>query len=275
MKRIISLAVSILMIFSFSALSVSAVSPMATALPTLSGTLTGGVLTVTVSGANAATYPQVNIVATNKSTDSPDLDAVTAQPVPTVGTIQVGVDANNTITFTNRKGKDYNVKATLKLANGQDGASLDAIEVTSYIGVTYDAHVQKIAWQPYVNDGALIGTMGKALRIEAVNIKLTGDTPAGAKIIYQAHVQNVGWQTAVSNGAVAGTSGRALRVEALKITLSGLPGYKVQYRGYVQKLGWQPWQTTENNTSIDKARIAGTSGKALRVEALQIKIVKD
>ncbi len=142
------------------------------------------------------------------------------------------------------------------------------------VGVTYNAHVQNIGWQTYVSDGAEAGTDGKSLRVEAVNIKLTGSVPTGASITYSAHVQNVGWQKAVSNGITAGTFGKSLRVEALKITLGGMPGYSVKYRVHVQNKGWLDWQTTANGTSIDSAAIAGTTGKSLRVEAVEIQLVK-
>jgi len=87
-------------------------------------------------------------------------------------------------------------------------------------------------------------------------------------------VQKFGWQAAVSNGVTAGTTGKSLRVEALKITLSGLTGYEVEYRAYVQGKGWLTWQTTANGTEISKATVAGTTGKSLRVEAFEVKIVK-
>ncbi len=141
-------------------------------------------------------------------------------------------------------------------------------------GTSYSAHVQQVGWQPFANNGAISGTEGKSLRMEAVKIKLTGDVPQGASIIYKAHVQSIGWQKGVSDGALAGTSGLSKRMEALKITLSGFPGYEVKYRAHVQNIGWMNWQTTQNGTSIDDAPTAGTVGKALRVEAVEIMIEK-
>lgn len=73
---------------------------------------------------------------------------------------------------------------------------------------------------------------------------------------------------------MAGTSGKALRVEAMKVTLIGLPGYSVRYRVHIQDIGWQDWKTIENGTNIDSAAIAGTQGRCLRVEAIEIQIVK-
>jgi hypothetical protein len=145
---------------------------------------------------------------------------------------------------------------------------------TNNIGVTYSAQVQHIGWQSFVSDGAQAGTTGKALRLEGVKINLTGNVPQGAKITYQAQVQKLGWMSAVSNGALAGTVGKALRLEALKITLSGMSGYEVEYRAQVQGAGWQKWQVSKNGTSIASAAIAGTTGKGLRLEAIEIKIVK-
>lgn len=95
-----------------------------------------------------------------------------------------------------------------------------------------------------------------------------------AKITYQAHVQSYGWMPPVSNGGIAGTTGQSLRIEALKITLSGIPGYEVQYRAQVQCKDWLPWQTTPNGTAITSSALAGTTGQSLRLEALEVKIVK-
>jgi uncharacterized protein YjdB len=134
--------------------------------------------------------------------------------------------------------------------------------------------MQKTGWQEFVKDGAEAGTTGKSLRAEAVQIKLTGDVPVGAKITYEAHVQNLGWLPAVSNGTISGTIGKSLRLEALKVTLSGMSGYEVQYRAHVQGIGWQGWQTTTDGTDISNAAVAGTTGKSLRLEVIEIRIVK-
>jgi uncharacterized protein YjdB len=91
---------------------------------------------------------------------------------------------------------------------------------------------------------------------------------------YTSHVQHIGWQIYVNDGAQSGTTGKSLRLEALRITISGLTGYAVKYRVYVQCIGWMEWQTTQNGTSISDAAVAGTTGKSLRIEAVEIEIVK-
>lgn len=139
-------------------------------------------------------------------------------------------------------------------------------------GVTYDSYVQRAEWQPYVENGALSGTTGKALRVEGLSAKLVGDVPAGAKLTYKAYVQRSGWQAPVSDGAAAGTVGRSLRLEALKMTLLGMPGYEVEYRAYIQRAGWQRWKAVKNGTPVDAAAAAGTTGKSLRIEAVEILI---
>lgn len=135
------------------------------------------------------------------------------------------------------------------------------------------AHVQSVGWQKAVSGGATSGTTGRSLRLEALKLTLTG-APSGASVTYEAHVQSIGWQKAVSGGAEAGTTGRSLRLEALRITLNGMPGYTVQYRVHVQSLGWLAWQTSSNGTAVGSAGIAGTVGRKLRVEAVQVRIVK-
>jgi beta-glucanase (GH16 family) len=150
----------------------------------------------------------------------------------------------------------------------------DKPAVTTTVGVTYASHVQHTGWQSFTTTGSLSGTTGKSLRDEAVQIKLTGNVPSGAAITYQTYVQNMRWQKAVSNGAIAGTIGKSLRLEALRITLKNLSGYEVKYRAYVQSKGWLPWQTSANGTDISKSGIAGTTGKSLRIESIEVQIVK-
>lgn len=148
----------------------------------------------------------------------------------------------------------------------------------SVIGVSYRGHVQNLGNVP-TPEGTMIagpealGTTGMGLRLEGFWIDLTGDIPADADIRYQVHVQNVGWQDAVNGGDFAGTKARGLRIEAIKISLENLPDYDVYYRGPVQNVGNIPqingdWGWFKNGEEL------GTTGKGLRLEELQIKIVR-
>ena len=71
-----------------------------------------------------------------------------------------------------------------------------------------------------MKNGALAGTSGQSLRLEAIEIKLDDSAAKLYDIYYRAHVQNIGWQDWVKNGALAGTFGQSLRLEALEIKLS-------------------------------------------------------
>lgn len=137
--------------------------------------------------------------------------------------------------------------------------------------IEYQVHVQNVGWQNVKKNGQMAGTSGKAYRLEGLRIALTGELSRYYDIAYRVHVQNVGWQDYVTNGAFAGTEGRGLRLEAMDVKLvkkasvlsksqDGLVG--LTYRGHVQNIGWQSY---ENGPAT-----AGTSGQALRVEALQI-----
>lgn len=146
-------------------------------------------------------------------------------------------------------------------------ALADTAADSSNIGVTYDGQVQNTGWQKdWASDGGDAGTVGHALRLEAVKIKLTGTLPSGASIQYKAHVQDKGWDTSWSaDGNIAGTVGQAKRLEAVQIKLIGLTNYSVQYRAHVQDKGWLPW--------VSDGQTAGTTGESKRLEALEIKIV--
>jgi|GEM_PF-3213439 len=146
------------------------------------------------------------------------------------------------------------------------------------IGVQYRGHVQNKGDMPQpvgtmVKGPDALGTRGESLRVEGFWIELTGDVPEGAAIKYQVHVQNEGWMTPEVNGVFAGTHGKSQRVESIRISLENLPGYDVYYRGHVQNVGDVPqangdWGWKKNGEEL------GTTGSSLRLEELQIKVVK-
>lgn len=151
-------------------------------------------------------------------------------------------------------------------------------QVVSNIGVQYRGHVQNKGDLPlpvgsFVTGPDELGSRGEGLRLEGIRIELTGDVPAGAGISYAVHVQNNGWMESVENGDFTGTTGEGLRIEAIKINLIGLDGYEVYYRGHVQNKGNIPevnstWGWVKNGAEL------GTTAEGLRLESIQIKIVK-
>jgi uncharacterized protein YjdB len=90
--------------------------------------------------------------------------------------------------------------------------------------IEYRAHVENDGWQNWVADGELAGTLGRGLRMEALEIKLTGDAASKFNVYYRVHVENYGWLDWAANGESAGTVGQGLRVEALEVML--LPIYE-------------------------------------------------
>lgn len=149
---------------------------------------------------------------------------------------------------------------------------------TAEIGVAYRGHVQNQGNMPkpagtMVAGPEALGTRGQSLRVEGFWIELTGNVPKDANIVYEVHVQNEGWMKPEKNGVFAGTTGESERVESIKIRLENLPGYDVYYRGHVQNVGDIPqvdgeWGWKKNGEEL------GTTGSSLRLEELQVKIVK-
>jgi len=148
---------------------------------------------------------------------------------------------------------------------------------TADIGVQYRGHVQNKGDFPiggtFITGPDELGTRGEGLRLEGVYIELTGDVPAGAGISYEVHVQNEGWMDPVQNGILAGTTSKSLRIESIKINLIGLDGYDVYYRGHVQNHGDVPYDDNQWGWVKNGAEL-GTTGEGLRLEAIEIKIVK-
>ena len=85
--------------------------------------------------------------------------------------------------------------------------------------IQYRTHVQNIGWQGWKKDGEMSGTSGKSLRLEAIQIKLTGDISRYYDVCYRVHAQNFGWMNWACNGESAGTAGYSYRLEAIQIKL--------------------------------------------------------
>lgn len=139
-----------------------------------------------------------------------------------------------------------------------------ALKTQAAASVTYRTQIQKVGWQGWRKDGSMSGTSGKARRLEAIKVKLSG---VSGGIKYRTHVQKKGWQGWKSNGATSGTVGKGLRLEAIQIKLTGAAASQcdVWYRVHAQKFGWMGW--ARNGSS------AGTEGYAYRLEAIEIKVL--
>ncbi|MCL2807321.1 MAG: hypothetical protein FWD27_04040 [Coriobacteriia bacterium] len=128
----------------------------------------------------------------------------------------------------------------------------------------YQAHVQSVGWQTWVERNKLAGTTGRSLRLEGIKVEV--DRMRGG-VSYRTHVQSIGWQGWVKDGSIAGTTGRSLRIEAIQIKLTGdlASQYDIYYRTHVASYGWLGWASN--------GEPAGTSTFGLRMEALEIRLL--
>ena len=130
--------------------------------------------------------------------------------------------------------------------------------------VSYRAYCQNDGWKSWSAGSATAGTIGENKRLEALQIKMSGDTNLGVK--YQVHVQNNGWMSWVNGSGTAGTTGQSLRVEAVRVLLTGASAgsYDIYYRIYCESYGWLDW--------AKNGQAAGTVNLGKRMEAFQVRI---
>lgn len=137
---------------------------------------------------------------------------------------------------------------------------------TNTASLTYKAHTQNHGWLDFKNESQTAGIVGNSLRLEALQIVMNS-TISGAKIKATGHVSMLGWQPSVEGTNVTiGTTGRSLALEAVKLELLNCPGYSIEYRVHSQNYGWMPWKRD--------GAIAGTVGEGLRIEGIEIRLVK-
>ena len=179
---------------------------------------------------------------------------------------------------------------------------LEGIKIRVYgndnLGIQYTTHCQSYGWLPWSANGEMNGTEGEAKRLEAIKIQLTGADKEKYDVYYRVHAQSYGWLAWAANGAPAGTAGLAKRLEAIQIVIvkkgesfdhaigniqsargeayiasstananpvvTGENNVNVEYRTHIQSFGWQGWKYN--------GVMSGTSGKAKRLEGINIKL---
>ena len=179
---------------------------------------------------------------------------------------------------------------------------LEGIKIRVYgndsLGIQYTTHCQSYGWLPWSANGEMNGTEGEAKRLEAIKIQLTGVDKEKYDVYYRVHAQSYGWLAWAANGAPAGTAGLAKRLEAIQIVIvkkgesfdhaigniqsargeayiasstananpvvTGENNVNIEYRTHVQSFGWQGWKYN--------GMMSGTSGKAKRLEGINIKL---
>lgn len=139
--------------------------------------------------------------------------------------------------------------------------------------ISYKGHAQTFGDLAEVQDGAMLGSVGKAKRLEALEIQKGADLQdVDGEIMYRVHVQTYGNQSWRSTGELAGTTGKAKRVEALQMYLTGelAEQYDIYYALHCQTYGWTRWV----KGSREDSSWCGTAGFAKRVEGIRIVLVK-
>ena len=158
------------------------------------------------------------------------------------------------------------IQLVAKDAAAPGNTDFGSIEEEKAVSVAYSGHVQTYGNLPEVTNGATLGTIGQAKRMEAISISLKNVSVDGG-VSYRVHGQTYGWQAFRSDGQLAGTTGKAKRLEAIEIYLTGNVAryYDIYYRVHIQTYGWLDW--AKNGAT------AGSTGMSKRIEAIQIKLV--
>jgi len=163
-----------------------------------------------------------------------------------------------------------NFEATTKQARELYNELKAAIPVvTEPVSATYHTHIQNVGWEEiWKTDGVMSGTSGRGLRLEGIEVKLSGTEGHDLGIRYKTHIENIGWENDwKADGVMSGTKGRGLRLEGIDIELTGADAgqFDVYYQVHAQNFGWLDW--AKNGES------AGTAGFGYRLEGIRIVVV--
>ncbi|MFQ7311548.1 MAG: GH25 family lysozyme [Sellimonas sp.] len=170
---------------------------------------------------------------------------------------------------------------------GVIGKRMEALKIRllnqEYEGdIQYRTHVQTYGWLDWAKNGELAGTEGESKRVEAVELKLTGQLAENFDLYYRAYVQGYGWLGWAKNGESSGSSGYSRQMEAIQVKMvpknSEAPGSinnayldknalaSVAYQPHVQTYGWV--------SEVSDGAIGGVTGESKRMEALKIRLAR-
>ena len=98
---------------------------------------------------------------------------------------------------------------------------VNAVDNASYSGgARYKTHIQNKGWESqWKADDVMSRTQGQSLRLEAIQIELTGEMANHYDVYYRVHAQNYGWLDWAKNGSIAGTTGHGFHLEGIQICL--------------------------------------------------------
>ena len=118
-------------------------------------------------------------------------------------------------------------------------------------------------------DTLVLGTRGRGLRVERINVNISNTTGLAGTLQYRVHIQNVGWTGWINAGTPAGTYGRSYRLEGIQFRLTEelAKVYDVRYCAHIQNYG-------DNQGWVYNGALAGTTGESKRLEEIKVQIVK-
>ena len=166
-------------------------------------------------------------------------------------------------------------KLSLQQVADVDGVAFEALSGS----IEYRAYVGG-AWQAFVADGTLAGTVGRSLPIEGVAVRLTEQLEQEYDVYYRVHMQSYGWLAWAKNGEDTGALDFGKRVEALQVVIvkkgdaapadAPTTGSVLLVNGGV--FGTAHCQTYGWLSSAFPGEWIGTSGKSKRLEAVRLSV---
>lgn len=150
--------------------------------------------------------------------------------------------------------------------------------------IEYRVHVQDYGWMPWQKNGDIAGTVGEKKRIEAIQIRLTGEMQQNADVYYRVHSSYADWLGWAKNGQSAGTETMSQQAEAMELHLikkGEKPDFDTEKQSYLKGINWKNIfvsahiQNIGNTSKKNIQNTIGTLGQSKRLEGIKFEVSKD
>ena len=176
------------------------------------------------------------------------------------------------------QGKRWQEPVAAGATSGKEGGNLKLQALNMQLGGTaltgdikYRLCIENEGWTKAAKNGNVAGHVDRKKSVVALKAWLAGEVKTHYDVFYRVYLKGVGWTSWAKGRGIAGAENGKAAIQGVQVVLSpktaraagrSAKAVSVRYDAHVETDGWQQW--------VADGQTAGTEGRALRIEALNV-----